>query len=129
MNLKIYKSGQGYNTRMWSGVGAFTILAAGCWVLYGQLALVDNLWIQALVPVALCSVGGFGLYWLLNMPKVADFMIASEGEVKKVSWSSRAELMASTTVVLVVVIVLSVLIMFTDYIFATLFTQIFKLYQ
>ena len=24
---------------------------------------------------------------MMNMPKVADFLIASEGEIKKVSWS------------------------------------------
>ncbi|NLH15642.1 MAG: preprotein translocase subunit SecE [Phycisphaerae bacterium] len=128
MNLKIYKSGQGYNTRMWSGVAAFTILAAGCFVLYRELAVAENIWIQALVPVALCAVGGGILYWMMNLPKVADFMIASEGEIKKVSWSSRSELVASTTIVLVVVVVLSLLIMFTDYIFGLLFTQLFKLY-
>jgi preprotein translocase subunit SecE len=128
MNLKIYKSGQGYNTRMWSGVGAFTILVAGCFVLYRELTVVENIWIQALVPVALCSVGGLLLYWMMNLPKVADFMIASEGEVKKVSWSSRSELVASTTVVLVVVIILATMIMITDYIFGLLFTQVFKLY-
>lgn len=128
MNLKIYKSGQGYNTRMWSGVAAFTILAAGCFVLYRQLAVTMNIWIQAVVPVVLCAVGGGILYWMMNLPKVADFMIASEGEIKKVSWSSRSELVASTTIVLVVVTVLSLLIMFTDYIFGLLFTQLFKLY-
>ena len=128
MNLKIYKSGQGYNTRMWSGVGALTILVAGCFVLYRELTVVENIWIQALVPVALCAAGGLLLYWMMNLPKVADFLIASEGEVKKVSWSSRSELVASTTVVLVVVIILATMIMITDYIFGLLFTQVFKLY-
>lgn len=128
MNLKIYKSGQGYNTRMWSGVGALTILVAGCFVLYRELAVVENIWIQAMVPVALCSAGGLLLYWMMNLPKIADFLIASEGEVKKVSWSSRSELVASTTIVLVVVILLATLIMITDYIFGLLFTQVFKLY-
>ncbi len=128
MNLKIYKSGQGYNTRIWSGVGAFTLLATGCLVLYRELAVTMNIWIQALVPVALCAAGGLLLYWMMNLPKVADFLIASEGEIKKVSWSSRAELVASTTVVLVVVVILALLIMFTDYFFAWLFTQVFKLY-
>jgi preprotein translocase SecE subunit len=48
--------------------------------------------------------------------------------MKKVSWSSRSELVASTTAVLVVVVVLSMMIMITDYIFGLLFTQVFKLY-
>ncbi len=128
MGLNIYKSGQGYNTRLWSGIAAFTTLAIGCFVLYQQLSIMENIWVQALVPVALCVTGGLLIYWVLNLAKVADFLIAAEGEVKKVSWSSRAELVASTMVVLVVVILLSLLIMVTDFLFGYLFTQILKLY-
>jgi preprotein translocase subunit SecE len=129
MGLNIYKSGQGYNTRLWSGIAAFATLTIGCFVLYQQLGVLGNIWIQAMVPVGLCVAGGLSIYWVLNLAKVADFLIASEGEIKKVSWSSRAELVASTMVVLVVVILLSLLIMATDFLFGYLFTQVFDLYQ
>jgi len=50
----------------------------------------------------------------LNMAKAADFLIATESEMKKVSWSSKAELIGSTMVVIVTVVLLAVFIYVAD---------------
>ena len=44
---------------------------------------------QTMVPAALFLLLAFLIYWIVNKPSIADFMIAAEGEMKKVSWSSR----------------------------------------
>ena len=65
------------------------------------------------------------IFLLVNRNKVADFMIAAEGEMKKVSWSSRQEIAVSTLVVIIVVICMAVLLGTTDLGFQTIFGWLF----
>ncbi len=66
------------------------------------------------IPVLMCALGAYGIYRLVNMQRFADFLIATEGEMKKVSWSSRRELVGSTAVVLVTVMILAAFIYLID---------------
>ena len=123
MLTKIYKPGQGKYTRLWTGLVVGVIAALGCWRLYELLeARVESLVVVMVVPVAVFVGLGVLIYWLVNKPSVADFMIAAEGELKKVSWSSRREIMVSTIIVIVVVVAMAALLGTTD----LLFTLIFK---
>ena len=115
MNLKIYKRGQGYYTRLFTALVAFAIVAMGSYVLYYKLqAWVSNPWVETLVPAGVCIVLSLLIFWVVNKPNIADFMIAAEGEIKKVSWSSRQEIIASTIIVIVVVISMALLLMCSD---------------
>ena len=60
----------------------------------------------------------------MNSTRCADFMIATEGEMKKVSWSSRKEIMSSTLVVIITVFIMALLLMFVDLFFSWLFYEI-----
>ncbi|MFQ6049008.1 MAG: preprotein translocase subunit SecE [Phycisphaerae bacterium] len=51
-------------------------------------------------------------------------MIATEGEMKKVSWSTRREVIGSTKVVIAVVIMLAVMLFVVDTVFAVFFNFI-----
>ena len=125
MLTKIYKPGQGKYTRLCSGFTVATIVAFGCWRLYEKLGASDlNLWVTSLVPVGVFAVLGAVVYWLLNKPVLADFLIAAEGELKKVNWSSRREVFVSTIVVIVVVVAMAVLLGTTDMVFRLFFTHI-----
>lgn len=104
MQLYFYKKGQGYYTRLWSAIVVWTIAAIGSYILYKKLQSTSNEWVYMGIPVVLISTITWFLYWLQNRPKVADFLILSEGELKKVSWSSKAEITASTIIVIAVVI-------------------------
>jgi len=75
------------------------------------------LWISTMVPAGLFVILALLIFWLVNKQSVADFMIAAEGEMKKVSWSSRQEITVSTIIVIVVVVLMAVLIGTTDTIF------------
>ena len=86
-----------------------------------------KLWIATLVPVVifvlLCALA----FWIVNRPSVADFMIVSEGELKKVNWSSRKEIYDSTIIVISVVILMGMLLGFSDLILGVFFGEyVFK---
>ena len=123
MGLQIYKRGQGKNTRLWSGLATAALGGIGCLQLYKKLDATDlTPWVKFLVPAILFAALGVLIYWLVNKPTVADFMIAAEGEMKKVSWSSREEIMVSTVIVIVVVFCMAALLGVTDLIFSSFFS-------
>jgi len=126
MTFDIYKRGQGKYTRLGSAFGGAIIGGLGSYTLYNtQLRATDlSLWAQVLVPVGLFVALCVLLFWLVNKASVADFMIAAEGEMKKVSWSSRQEITVSTIIVIVVVVLMAGLIGVTDVVFQVFFRSI-----
>ena len=104
------------------------MVGLGCLQLYKKLEAVGwglsrraALWIATMVPAGLFVALGLLIFWLINKPSVADFMIASEGEMKKVSWSSRKEIAVSTFIVIVVVIIMGVILGVADLSFRVFF--------
>ncbi len=128
MVFNIYKRGQGKYTRLCSAFAAAIIIGSGCWQLYQKLEAKSwgfsnrtELWIATMVPAGLFAVLALLIFLLVNKPSVADFMISSEGEMKKVSWSSRKEIAVSTSIVIIVVAIMAILLGTTDLIFRTFF--------
>jgi preprotein translocase SecE subunit len=131
MALQIYKKGQGYWTRM------MTAIAVGLLVVMGGVWLSDSLggvrignlepvYVQAGAFVLVVAVFGLlGFYLIGCKPKFVDFLIATEGEMKKVNWSTRREIMGSTWVVIGLTITVAVIISVLDYlIYSPLFRAI-----
>ena len=117
MGLSVYKRGQGRYTRMVSALGGAAIVAIGCLQLYRTLDAADiGLWIETMVPVGLFIALSVLMMWMVNNPSIADFMISAEGEMKKVNWSTRQEVVVSTVVVISVVIILAVLLGVSDFV-------------
>ena len=128
MAFEIYKRGQGKYTRLCTAFGVAVVVGLGCLQLYNKLEAVEwgssqraALWIATMVPAGLFVILGLLIFWLINKPSVADFMIAAEGEMKKVSWSSRKEIAVSTFIVIMVVIVMAVVLSVTDLSFRVFF--------
>jgi preprotein translocase SecE subunit len=102
----------------------------GCWRLYTKLqASLDvtqtaSLWISTTVPLGLFAITTAFLYWLVNRPTVADFMISAEGELKKVSFSTKREIAVSTFVVIIVMLFISFMLGFADFCFNLFFTDV-----
>ena len=130
MIFTIYKRGQGKYTRLCSAFAAAIICGLGCWRLYITLEAADlwgisqkvHLWVETLVPAGLFVALALFISWLMNKSSVADFMIAAEGEMKKVSWSSKQEIAVSTFIVIIVVAFMASLLGATDLFFRTVFT-------
>lgn len=127
MLFTIYKRGQGKNTRLCTALAVVLISGLGCLRLYTKLQATEvGLWVETMVPAGLFVVLCCLTFWIVNKHSVADFMIAAEGEMKKVSWSSRAEIMVSTFIVIVVVIFMASLLGVTDLLFTMLFSQLLR---
>ena len=70
--------------------------------------------LQVGVPVLIFAAGAVGIFFLVNSARFADFLIATESEMKKVSWSTKAELIGSTVVVIMTVFFLAAVIFVSD---------------
>ena len=130
MLLEKYKWGQGKNTRLYSTLACVVITAAGCWSLYKKLsASLDiskqsGLWISVAVPLVVFIGITLFLYWLVYRPNLADFLISAEGELKKVSFSTRREIATSTFVVIIVVIFMAIMLGVADLSFTMFFSNV-----
>lgn len=121
----LYKTGQGYWTRMLSAVGGALILAAAAHWVWSQLSLLQwegRIYVQAAAAAAILIAGGALLYYLIGLrPRTTDFLIATEGEMKKVAWPTRREVTGSTWVVVAFLFLMVGLLFASDYVFATAF--------
>ena len=129
MAFGIYKKGQGYWTRVMSAI------ALGMLVLMGAVWLADNLknvrigglepvYTQAITFIVFLGPAlSLGYYLIGRKPKVVDFLIATEGEMRKVNWSSRREIRGSTIVVIGLTCVIAFIIAILDYLIYTPFFQ------
>lgn len=117
----MYKKGQGYWTRMMTAIGSGLLTLMGAVWLWDMLAGVrlgtlETIYVQAGSSVILVAVFGYLTYYLVGRkPKVVDFLIATEGEMKKVNWSTRREIMGSTWVVIGLTMVVALIISVLDY--------------
>jgi preprotein translocase subunit SecE len=128
MVFDIYKRGQGKYTRLCSAFAIAIIAGIGCLRLFRRLEAVEwglsnrtTMWIATMVPVGFFLVLAFLIYWLVNKPSIADFLINAEGEMKKVSWSSKQEITVSTIIVIIVVLIMATLLGTTDFAFSLFF--------
>lgn len=85
----------------------------------------EALWtllVQLLVPLVVVIGLGLTLYWIVAVNRTScDFFIATEGEMKKVSWSTRNEIAGSTKVVIGCTLLLGLLLFVVDYVFMWFF--------
>ena len=130
MSLALYKPGQGYWTRVMSAIGLAVVVLMGVNWLWGMLATVrvnnvEPVYIQAGVVIVVIAVfGALGYYLIGVKPRVVEFLIATESEMKKVNWSNRREIIGSTWVVIGVTVFLALLCTFFDYAYAWVFSSI-----
>ncbi len=66
------------------------------------------------LPLLLLVVAGWFAWRLVNWPTFGDFLIATEAEMNKVSWTTRRRLYQDTIVVLVTVVLLTVFLFVLD---------------
>jgi preprotein translocase SecE subunit len=127
MAFAVYKRDQGKYTRLGSGFTLVILIGLGCFQLYRKLDATDlGLWTKTMIPAGLFVALGTLSFWLVNRITVADFMISAEGEMKKVSWSSRKEIAVSTFIVILVVVLLAIVLGVTDLFFQLVFNWLLR---
>jgi preprotein translocase SecE subunit len=129
----IYKKGQGYWTRMGTAIGAILIaLLFAQFVFnqmratpYGKAANGDPKYLST--QICLGVAGGvlavflFFCWRLMNKPTNVDFLIATDSEMKKVNWTTKKELIGSTKVVIIFVVLISLFLFTLDVLFGYFF--------
>ncbi|MEM9165679.1 MAG: preprotein translocase subunit SecE [Planctomycetota bacterium] len=79
-------------------------------------------YLQAGLAGAILLIGAVLIYLFVGAKRQSvDFLIATDGEMKKVNWSTRREVQGSTIVVIVASMLLAVAIFFVDYGFGQFF--------
>jgi len=115
-----YKPLQGRQARLWTAVGLGLTIVFGLreiWLtLDAQSSVTTAYGVPALVGLAL----GWVTFRLLEYPPFVEFLIATEAEMNKVSWTSRDDLKRATTVVLVTVALVAVFLFGVDWVWSNL---------
>ena len=127
-----YKASQGRTVRLVTAVTLGVILALAAWRLYETIStmqLSDSLanmrgTLGWLVPGLLLAGGWWLCYRVVNLPRFADFLIAVEAEMTKVSWPTQTELYRSSLVVIFFIISLAALLFVFDLFWQTIFRNV-----
>jgi len=106
--LGLYKPTQGRIARQVTGGALALTCLIGAYRFY--MVSTASQGVRFGVPLALVLFGLWFSYRIVNYPKFADFLIAVEAEMNKVSWPSRTELVRSSMVVIFVIFVLSMIL-------------------
>jgi preprotein translocase SecE subunit len=83
-----------------------------------------NLGLRYLIPGVLLAIFVWISYRLVNVPSFADFLIAVEAEVNKVSWPTRAELVRASMMVLLLIFTLAIILAAYDFAWNLLFRNV-----
>ena len=128
----IYKRNQGRIARQVTFFVVVLVVAAGVFrtsqILPGQLGGIlpgqQGYAVAYGIACVLLFIGLWAAYRLVNVPVFADFLIAVEAEMNKVSWPTRAELYRGAIVVLVTIFALAAVLFFFDFVWNLIFKEL-----
>lgn len=128
-----YKRTQGIRVRRYTLIGVLLVGWSGVYSLVIHESLGHGDWrlaipftgdpnttitllsdVQYSVPVLLAALSLWVAWRSVNIPAFADFLIATEAEMNKVSWSNRKRLVQDTIVVLATVILMTLFLLVVD---------------
>lgn len=129
----LYKRSLGVRVRRITILGILIVGGSGAYSLWTQGVVPDRLtmtmpfdvptltlWNGAkvsgkeLVPLLILAVTAWVAFRAVNVPDFAEFLIATEAEMNKVSWSSRKRLMQDTVVVLLTTLIMTLFLLVVD---------------
>jgi preprotein translocase subunit SecE len=121
--FSIYKKGQGKWVR-WGTVAAMGLATAVgvLWLINEPYLVNQNDMVKAGAAGAWVLLLAWLTFWMVNSPKMAEFMIMTESEMRKVTWPSRKEVISSTRIVILITLILGVLLFLVDVGFVKFFS-------
>ncbi|WP_435010776.1 preprotein translocase subunit SecE [Tundrisphaera lichenicola] len=120
VHTNLYKPLQGKQARLWTAVGLGLTILFGLRELWLTLDAQSSVSTSYGIPALLGVVLGWITFRLLQYPPFVEFLIATEAEMNKVSWTSREDLKRATTVVLVTVALMAVFLFGVDWVWSNL---------
>jgi preprotein translocase subunit SecE len=126
----VYKRNQGRIARQITFSAIFIATAIFAWGLVGSLeGRSYAAMVHYGVPLAVVAVGFWFSFRVVNYSKFADFLIAVEAEMNKVSWPSRHLLVRGSLVVIFVIFFMAFLLFGYDMLWKYVFRLIGVLQQ
>jgi preprotein translocase SecE subunit len=125
----IIKPGQGTYVRWGTAIGAGLLTLGGTFFISDQIQVIrvvaESYTLRTMIPVAFMLGMAYLIFWAVGRKQsIIDFMIATEGEMKKVNWSSRKEVWGATKVVILTVFALGLILAIVDLVFILFFSGI-----
>lgn len=117
----IYKRGHGYRTRLLTVGSGLLLSALTANFVYKNVNGNVSQQTAMIIGVAVFVLLGLIVHWATNRPTSAEFLIATDSEMKKVNWISRADLIGSTKIVIVFMFLIAIFLFIVDQLFAFLF--------
>jgi preprotein translocase SecE subunit len=144
-----YKKSQGQRVRRGTMLGILALAGCGIYTLISHKTLVYglegdnnfNYWyvyipfsgldpvpllrdVRFTIPLLLAAASLWFAYRVVNFPTFADFLIATEAELNKVSWTSRKRLVQDTIVVLTTVVLMTIFLFVIDILWGFLLSRV-----
>jgi len=121
----VYKANQGRIVRQLTCIAIWIIVGLACWALYSSLRG-SNLGSTAasVIPAVLIAIGVWTGFRVVNWPRFADFLIAVEAEMNKVTWPGKDELVRAAFVVIFTIFFLAVSLFLFDIIWQQVFSTL-----
>jgi preprotein translocase subunit SecE len=120
LSASVYKRNQGRIARQLTFAALAAVIGIGTWrltqllgVLYGGAAGMggeDFGVVRFVVPALLLALGLWVAYRAVNVPWFADFLIAVEAEMAKVSWPTGDEVFRSSVVIIFLIFALAAIL-------------------
>ena len=128
----VYKPNQGRIVRQLTALTIWIIAGLGCWAMYSSLrggldstaSLIPGLknsFLIAGAPAITFLAGLWFGYRVVNWPRFADFLIAVEAEMNKVTWPSKEELIRASIVVMFTIFFLAMALFMFDVVWQQFF--------
>ena len=120
----LYKRTQGKRVRQTTAALIVVWGWFGCWTLSTGPLIEYRREIRIGIPAVLAVIIAWLAYRLVNMPQFADFLIAVEAEMKKISWPTLAENFRASAVVIVTMFFLVLVLFLYDELWIKFFQTI-----
>jgi preprotein translocase subunit SecE len=120
VQTNLYKPLQGKQARLWTAIALGLVIVFGLREVYDSLEGRTSKAATFGWPIGIGVVLGWLTFRMLQFPPFVEFLIATEAEMNKVSWTSRDDLKRATTVVLVTVLFMAVFLFGVDWIWSLL---------
>ena len=123
--LGLYKPNQGRVVRQVTFVAIVVLMCLAAFEL-GKVSFLRELFVGSkyLIPFLIGVVGLWFGYRVVNYTRFADFLIAVEAEMNKVSWPGKTELWSASCVVIFVIFAMALALFAFDVIWTKIFEVI-----
>ncbi len=122
--FNIYKKGQGKWVRLGTVIGLGLLVALGILWIKNTFMALDPAYSKMIMVVLVGAAGAAFCFYVVNRPNLADFMILTESEMRKVVWPTRAAVIRATRLVVLSTLGMALMLFLVDTFFVWLFHAI-----